>query len=325
MSSVYKSKTIFLVALIISLLSFPMFFMFSNMFKQKSIASSLIVDDNNNTAALLPEVKEYRADIHWVKTNIKLDRFGVGKVTMLVNCTPDADHVGLVLGNFVDNEITEIVSADTYAITAGHTISLNITASGSSAYDFILYLSDTSYVQTNETIQYQLTYISEFVLSGQIERSQVDADVAILNLIRPLWNITLDYQEFTIILPVDIGDSVVTQAILNDIKFNVTEQMSTYYDLSYVNDSSSGVNLFVFNCSKENMGIKALFEVTFYLSLAYFSLPNIMNWLVLLFVFVFVSGALVLTLVVINVRNKADTEISSFKEDLQELLKSKEK
>ncbi|NPE09071.1 MAG: hypothetical protein GNW80_12375 [Asgard group archaeon] len=325
MSSVYKSKTIFLVALIISLLSFPMLFMSSNMFNQKSIASSLTVDDNNNTAALLPEVKEYRADIHWVKTNIKLNRFGVGKVTMLVNCTPDANHVGLVLGNFVDNEITEIVIAETYAKTAGQTISLNITASGSSAYDFILYLSDPSHVQTNETIQYQLTYFGEFVLTGQIERSQVDANVAILNLKRPLWNITLDYQEFTIILPVDIGDSVVTPAILGDIKFNVTEQMSTYYDLSYANDSSSGVNLFIFNCSKENMGIKAPFEVTFYLSLAYFSLPNIMNWLVLLFVFVFVAGALVLSIVVINVRNKADTEVSSFKEDLQELLKPVEK
>ena len=325
MSSLYKSKTIFLVALIISLLSFPMLLMSSNMFNQKSIASSLTIGEDNNAAGLLPEVKEYRADIHWVKTNIKLDRFGVGKVTMLVNCTPDANHVGLVLGNFVDNEITEIVSAETYAKTAGHTISLNITASGSSAYDFILYLSDTSYVQTNETIQYQLTYIGEFVFSGQIERSQVDANVAIINLLRPLWNITLDYQELIITLPVDIGDSVVTPTILSDIKFNVTEQMSTYYDLSYANDSSSGENLFVFNCSKENMGIKAPFEVTFYLSLAYFSLPNIMNWLVLLFVFVFVAGALVLSVVVINVRNKAEAEVSSFKEDLQELLKPEEK
>ena len=73
------------------------------------------------------------------------------------------------------------------------------------------------------------------------------------------------------------------------------------------------------------MGIKAPFEVTFYLSLAYFSLPNIMNWLVLLFVFVFVAGALVLSIVVINVRNKADSEVSSFKDDLLELLKPKEK
>jgi len=325
MLSVHKSKKIFLVASLIFLFSFSMLLVASNLLNQISITSSLTIDDSNKTASLLPEVNEYRADIHWVKTNIVLDRFGVGTVTMLVNCTPDANHVGLLLGNFVDNEITEIVSAGTYAKTAGHTISLNITASGSSAYDYILYLSDTSYVQTNETIQYQFTYIGEFVLSGQIERYQVDADLAILNLIRPFWNITLDYQEFTIILPVDIGDSVVTPAILNDIKFNVTEQMSTYYDLSYANNSASGENLFVFNCSKENMGINAPFEVTFYLSLAYFSLPNIMNWLVLLFVFLFVAGALVLFLVVINVRNKADTEVSSFKEDLQELLKPKEK
>jgi len=325
MTSVYKSKTIFFVALIISLLSFPILYLSSNMFNQKSIASSLTVDDGNNAAALLPEVKEYRADIHWVKTNIVLDRFGVGKVTMLVNCTPDADHVGLLLGNFIDNEITEIVFAETHAKTAGHTISLNITTSGSSAYDYILYLSDPSHVQTNESILYQLTYIGEFVLSGQIERSQVDANVAIVNLIRPLWNITLDYQEFTITLPVDIGDSVVTPAILSDIQFNVTEQMSTYYDLSYANVSTSEGNLFVFNCSKETMGIKAPFEITFYLSLAYFSLPNIMNWLVLLFVFVFIAGALVLSIVVINVRNKAEIEVSSFKEDLQELLKPEEK
>ncbi|MCK5185015.1 MAG: hypothetical protein KAQ95_11965, partial [Candidatus Heimdallarchaeota archaeon] len=158
-----------------------------------------------------------------------------------------------------------------------------------------------------------------------IERSQVDVNIAIVNLIRPLWNITLDYQEFTITLPVDIGDSVVTPTILSDIQFNVTEQMSTYYDLSYANVSTTEENLFVFNCSKENMGIKAPFEITFYLSLAYFSLPNIMNWLVLLFVFVFVAGALVLSIVVINVRNKAETEVSNFKEDLQELLKPKEK
>ncbi len=299
--------------------------MSSNMLNQKSIASSLTVDNGNNATALIPEVKEYRADIHWVKTNIVLDRFGVGKVTMLVNCTPDADHVGLLLGNFIDNEITEIVSADTHAKTAGHTISLNITASGSSAYDYILYLSDPSHVQTNESILYQLTYIGEFVLSGQIERSQVDANVAIVNLIRPLWNITLDYQEFTITLPVDIGDGVVTPAILSDIQFNVSEQMSIYYDLSYANVSTSEGNLFVFNCSKETMGIKAPFEITFYLSLVYFSLPDIMNWLVLLFVFVFVAGALVLSIVVINVRNKAEIEVSSFKEDLQELLKSEEK
>jgi len=325
MLSVYKSKKIFLVTLIISFLSFPTLLMSSNIFNQNSITSSLIFDDSKKTTTLLPEIKEYRADIHWVKTNIVLDRFGVGTVTMLVNCTPDADHVGLLLGNFVDNEITEIDFTKTNAKTAGHTISLNLSASGSSAYDYILYLLDTTYIQTNETIQYQLTYFGEFVLSGQIERYQVDTDLAILNLIRPLWNITLDYQEFSITLPVELEEFVVTPEILSNFKFNVTEQMSTYYDLSFATDNTSGVNLLVFNCRKENMGIKAPFEITFYLSLVYFSLPNIMNWLVLLFVFVFVAGALVLFIVVINVRNKADTEVSNFKYDLQELLKSKEK
>lgn len=324
MLSVYKSKKIFLVTLIVSLLSFSMLFMSSNMFNQNSITSSLTADDSNNTVALLPEVNEYRADIHWVKTNIKLNRFGVGTVTMLVNCTPDANHVGLLLGNFVENEITGIVLAETYAITSGQKISLNITTSGSRFYDYILYLSNTSYVQTDEPILYQFTYTGEFVFSGQIERFQTDADLAILNLIRPKWNITLGYQELTIILPVDVGQSVVTLEFLNDINFNVTGQMSNY-EKSYTTYNDSGVNLLVFNCSKTNLGINALFDASFYLSLVYFSLPSIMNWLVLLFVFVLVTGALVLFLVVISVRNKAETEVSSFKEDLQELLKPKEK
>jgi len=323
MLSVYKSKKIFLVTLIVSLLSFSMLFMSSNMFNQNSITSSLTADDSNNSVALLPEVNEYRADIHWVKTNIKLNHFGVGTVTMLVNCTPDADHVGLLLGNFVENEITGIVLAETYATTSGQKISLNITASGSRFYDYILYLTNTSYVQTDEPILYQFTYTGEFVFSGQIERFQTDADLAILNLIRPKWNITLGYQELNIILPVDVGQSVVTLEFLSDINFNVTGQMSNY-DKSYTTNNDSGVNLLVFNCSKTNLGINALFDASFYLSLVYFSLPSIMNWLVLLFVFVLVTGALVLFLVVINVRNKAEIEVSSFKEDLQVLLKPEE-
>ncbi|MBK5113153.1 MAG: hypothetical protein JJE41_05955 [Candidatus Heimdallarchaeota archaeon] len=321
MLSVSRGKTIFSVFSMIFLFSFPILLLSSF---QNPVASSITTDTSQKAASFLPEVKEYRADIHWVKTSIRLDSEGIGTVTLLVNCTPDADHVGLVLGNFVENEITSFVSDKTNAMTAGHQISLNITTSGSRDYDYIFYLAETTYVQTNESILYQITYIGDFLLSGQIERYQVDADVAVINLIRPIWNITLPYQELTIILPVDVGNTTVTPQFLSDIKFNVSSQMSTY-DISYTTNNDTGVNLLVFNCSKTGMGIKAPFEATIYLSLVYFSLPNIMNWLVLLFVFIFVAGSLVLFLVVINVRNKADAEVSDFKDDLQELLKPKEK
>jgi hypothetical protein len=258
-----------------------------------------------------------------VKTEIKLDSDGVGTVTLLVNCTPDVDHVGLLLGNFVENEITEIVDAETFATTGGHVIELNVTASGSRDYDYIFYLDETTHVQTNESILYQITYIGDFVLSGQIERYQIDTDVAAITLIRPLWNISVPYQELTIVLPVDVGSATVTPQFLNNIKFNVSSQMSTY-DISYSTISSAGEDLLVFNCSKST-GIKAHFDATFYLSLTYFSLPNIMNWLVLLFVFIFIAGSLVLFLVVINIRNKTDAEVSGFKDDLRELLKPEEK
>jgi hypothetical protein len=324
MLSASKGKTIFSVIPMIFLLSFPMLLLSSDFFNQNSIASTATTDTSQETASFLPDVKEYRAEIHWVKTSIKLDSDGIGTVTLLVNCTPDTNHVGLVLGNFVENEITSFVSKDTYAITAGHQINLNVSAPGSRDYDYIFFLAETTYVNTSESILYQITYLGDFVLSGQIERYPVDADVAVINLVRPIWNITLPYQELTIILPVDVGNAIVTPQFLSDIKFNVSSQMSTY-DISYTTNSTSGEYLLVFNCSKTGMGIKAPFEATIYLSLVYFSLPNIMNWLVLLFVFIFVAGALVLFLVVINVRNKADAEVSGFKDDLQELLKPKEK
>jgi hypothetical protein len=171
---------------------------------------------------------------------------------------------------------------------------------------------------------YQITYFGDFVLSGQIERFQVDSELAIVNLERPLWNITLPYQELTIVLPVDVGNSTVSPQFLTGIGFEVSDQMLTY-DISYTTNNNSGLDLLVFNCSKTSMGLKAPFEATFYLDITYFSLPNIMNWLVLLFVFVFVAGALVLFFVVINVRNKAETEVTEFKEDLHELLKPDEK
>ncbi len=318
-----KCKMIVSFTLIIMFFNFPLFFTTSSISNNNSNTTNSY-NRVEQTTILQPEIKEYRAEIHWVKTNIVLDSKGLGTVTILVNCTPEANHVGLLLGNFVENEITEFNLGNSKAKTAGYEIGLNVSSSGSREYDYIFYLSETTHVNISESILYEITYTGNFVLSGQIERFQVNPELAIINLNRPLWNITIPYQELTVVLPVIVDGGIVTPQFLNDIQFNVSAQMSTY-DISYTTINDSGVDLLVFNCSKTSMGLKAPFEATFYLSLTYFSLPNIMNWLVLLFVFIFIAGALVLFFVIIDVRNKTETEISEFKEDLYELLKSNEK
>jgi len=320
MLSVNKRKKIVPPTMIIVFLSISLL-LTTTINTNHFIAKTKSSNNTEQSAVLQPDIKEYRAEIHWVKTNIDLDNKGKGIVTILVNCTPEENHVGLLLGNFVENEITEFDLENSFAKTAGYEVDLNISSSGSRDYDYIFYLSETTHVNTSESILYQITYTGDFVLSGQLERFQVNPELAIINLVRPLWNITLPYQELTVVLPVDVSDPVVTPQFLNEIQFNVSAQMSTY-DISYY---KTGANLLVFNCSKTSMGLKAPFEATFYLSLAYFSLPNIMNWLVLLFVFIFIAGALVLFFVVINVRNQAETEVSEFQKDLHELLKSNEK
>ncbi|NHJ31614.1 MAG: hypothetical protein FK732_02010 [Asgard group archaeon] len=325
MSGVLQSKKAFLALSFVFLISFSIPFISSFLNYQNSM--EVFSKTNNNTipSTISPNEGFFKADVHWVKTDIILDEFGLGEVTILVNCTPFADHEGILFSNFELNEVSEIQLDETFAYTSGQKVNVNVSASGNADYDYLLYLANTSYVNTSETIQYQFRYLADFALSDQIGRFQVDTTLAVIDLIRPIWDAELEFQEFSIRLPVILDDSVVTQENLNDSRFSVASYMNTYYNLSYSTfEDADGIWL-VFNCKKENMGPRAPFDVNFYLSMDYFSLPKVFNWLVLLFVFLFVTAALVLFIAVINVRNKTDSEVTKFQEQLQELLKPKEK
>lgn len=293
-----------------------------------SINFETVSDGIPNQILLKPNNEGYYdADIHWVETYIELDKKGIGIVSILVNCTPsNAEHLGMYFRTIQSGEIVEVIDDQTFAIQNGQQLSVNHSATSEPNLSYRVYLENNSNILTNSTLQYHFTYNADFFLSEQIEYFKVDANLIVVDLIRPTWDADLDHQSLQIKLPIDVGEVNVSSEFLDSIGFDVEQFMIDYYILSYETELDTEGNYWlIFKCRKNNLGEFGSFEARFYTLRSIFSLPKIFNWLVILLVSLFVSTALVLFLVVLNVRNKTSEEVNEFKEELHNLLKSDEK
>ncbi|MCF2142329.1 MAG: hypothetical protein K9W42_01330 [Candidatus Heimdallarchaeota archaeon] len=262
----------------------------------------------------------YAADLNWVKTVIKLEKNGLGKVTILVNCTPEASHKGMYLRPLVENEAVAVVAAETYAINHGNILALNYSSVFSQTTSFLFSLKNRSALYFNETVLYHLTYTADFFLSNQLFHYNNDPDLVSISLERPTWDGTLDYQELEIILPIDVGQQSITAAFLEESRFTIHPNTLNYYQISNATTEEGEHYWFTVLARKDNLDALAPFDATFYLSVNYFSLPRAMNWLVISLVFTLLLLALFLYVLVITIKKESEKEVTSFKEGLYEVL-----
>ncbi len=326
MTYIRKSLTLILAINLVLLSSVIVFFTPANSMS-RNLVTIVEKEEISTTMTLEPKSEGfYNADLHWIKTVLEMDRKGSGKVTIIINCTPsNTDHVGMYFRTIQSGEIVEVIDDQTYAIQDGQQFTVNHSASNDFDLSYRVYLENNSLIKTNTTLQYYFSYNANFFLSEQIAHYRVDTNLIVIDLIRPAWDADLECQELQIKMPIDVGEENVTSDFLDNIEFDVEQFMKDYYILSYDTESDSEGNYWlVFNCRKNAMPARGSFEAKFYVSTEHFSLPKVFNWLVILLVSLFVTAALVLFLVVINVRNKSKEEVTEFKEELYKLLATEE-
>ncbi|MHA1306489.1 MAG: hypothetical protein ACTSO7_11960 [Candidatus Heimdallarchaeota archaeon] len=285
---------------------------------------------SNDNDFLQPTAELYNATLNWVKTEISLDKKGLGEVTIILNCTPTSEHFGTFIKQ-MSEENKEIVAEKTYAMVGEEKLALTVTVlKQSNNYAFLVYLVNTSAFTPGIPLIYYITYTANFYTSGQITHYAVDTDLVSINLLRPTWSASLDYRELKVILPVEVPDGIITSEFLTSIQIQMFSDTETYYNLNYTAEiGSEGKYWFVLTASKPTIdypviSANATFEVTFYLSLDYFSLPWMINWLVITLVVVFVLVAFSFFLVIIGLKKRTKTEIEEFKVDLHKVLKQQE-
>ena len=262
----------------------------------------------------------YNADLHWVETNITLDAKGTGTVSMVLNCTPEEDHVGFYIRTIV--EVNTLNLAKCYAVTPNETLDLNITATGKYDVSYYVYLKNATKAQVGVPILYYFSYNADFFQRNQIFHYEVDADLVAINLERPDWDDTLEYEHLRIQLPVEVTSSSIASTFLDEIGFDLDPQMEANYNLSYVGQMSTDNRYWLtVIASKEDLPERAAFEATFYLSIDYFSLPRVLNWFVITFSILFTLIALSLFIVVIITGKRTEEENQAFKEKLYGALK----
>jgi hypothetical protein len=286
---------------------------------------------SNDIDFLQPQAEVYNATLNWVKTEISFDRKGNGETTIILNCTPTATHFGTFIKQ-VSEENKEIIEDKTFAMADGEKLSLTVTVlKETNQYSFLVYLDNTSAFTPGNFLVYYITYSANFYRSGQISHYAVNTELISLNIERPTWNASLEHRELRITLPVEVPNENVTQAFLESIKFDVydAQQLGNYYYNYTAELDTDGKYWLVFIVSKPTVTYPTIsantpFEVTFYISIEYFSLPWMINWLVITLVLVFVIVSLSFFLVIINLKKETKTEINDFKEDLHKVLKQQE-
>lgn len=267
-----------------------------------------------------PHDTVYKADIHWVKTNITVDSKGIGQVSMILNCTPEEDHIGIFIRTVI--EVHTLNLAKCYAETAGEKLELNITSSGSFDISYYVYLKNATKAQTGVPLVYYFSYEADFFQRNQIYHYEVETDLVAINLVRPDWDDALEFETLRIQLPVTVSGTNISSSFLDEIGFTVDPLMEANYNLSYIGQLNGDDNYqLTFISSKENLPERGAFEATFYLSIDYFSLPRVLNWFVITFSLLFSLLSLSLFVVVITVRNRSIEEDQTFKEELYNVLK----
>ncbi len=269
---------------------------------------------------LTPQDNDYNADLHWVKTNITLDSNGLGKVTMILNCTPDEDHFGIFIRTI--EEKNTLIFEETYAFTEGEILELNISAASKFDVSYYLYLQNVSKVQAGKPILYYFSYNADFFQRNQIFHYEVETDLVAINLVRPDWDDSLEFESLRIQLPVAVSSSSISSTFLDEIDFGVDQLMTDNYNLSYVGQLDADSQYWLtFISSKENLPARGAFEATFYLSIEYFSLPKVLNWFVITFSLLFSMLAIALFVVVLTVKNRSQEENTAFQTELYDVLK----
>ena len=291
-------------------------FLLLNFSRVRSQKTPLVSEEISVT----PDEGFYDADLNWVKTIIKLEKNGLGKVIILVNCTPEASHKGMYLRPLVENRAVAIVAAETYAINHGNILALNYSSVFSLSTSYLFSLKNRSALYFNETVLYHLTYTADFFLSNQIFHYNNDPNLVSISLERPTWDGTLDFQELEIILPIDVGQKNISAAFLEASRFSVHPNTLNYYQISNTTTEENGHFWFTITARKDNLAALAPFDATVYLSVSYFSLPRAINWLVISLVFTFLLLALFLYVVVISIKRQSEKEIATFKEGLYKVL-----
>ncbi len=269
---------------------------------------------------LTPQDNAYSADLHWVKTNITIDSNGLGTVSMILNCTPTEDHVGIFIRTIEEANVINLEK--TYAFTEGEILGLNITAASRFDVSYYLYLKNVSKVQAGKPILYYFSYSADFFKKSQIFHYGVETNLVGINLVRPDWDDGLEFESLRIQLPVAVSSSNISSTFLEEIGFRVEQLMIDNYNLSYVGQiDADNQHWLTFISSKENIPAKGAFEATFYLSIEYFSLPKVLNWFVITFSLLFSLIAIALFVVVISVKNKSREENIAFQAELYDVLK----
>jgi hypothetical protein len=276
---------------------------------------------NNQLTEFTPtDEGSYFADLNWVKTSIDISKKGYGTVRMVINCTPSDEHFGIYIRPITSGEVDEIIPAETFAVNDGQTLAVNYSAASAVDLSYRIYLEQPDLLNENETIQYYFSYTADFFGSQQIKHYEVDTTLASINLDRPYWDGTLLLQELEVVLPVNVGESNVTQAFLDQISFSVSSDMTTYYSLNYSTKFSDGNYWLVFTSQKTGMPAFGPFKATFYLSYEYFSLPAAISWVAGLMISLLVIGAVTVLTFVVIIRKKTKEEVDEFKEGLYELI-----
>ncbi|MHA1185903.1 MAG: hypothetical protein ACTSXA_11710 [Candidatus Heimdallarchaeota archaeon] len=285
---------------------------------------------SNDIGFLQPQAEVYNATINWVETEISFDKKGNGEVTIILNCTPTSNHFGTFIKQ-VSEENKKIVEEKTYAMADGEKLSLTVTVlKETNNYAFLVYLDNTSAFTPGNFLVYYITYTANFYRSGQISHYAVNTELVSLNIERPTWNTSLEYREVRITLPIEVPNDNITTEFLESIQFEIYDtQLGNYY-YNYTGEmDSEGTYWLVFVVSKPTVAFPIIsantpFEVTFYISIDHFSLPWMINWLVITLVLVFVLVSMSFFLVIINLKKRSKTEIDDFKEDLHKVLKQQE-
>ena len=282
---------------------------------------------SNDIDFLQPKAEVYNATINWVKTEISFDTKGKGETTIILNCTPTAGHFGTFIKQMAE-ENKEIVEEKTYAMTEGEKLTLTVDVlKEANDYAFLIYLANTSVYTPGNFLVYYITYTANFYNSGQISHYAVDTELVSINIERPTWNASLEYRELKITLPIELPDDNVTSEFLETIQFEIYDTGLANYKYNYTAEmDSEGKYWLVFIASKPTITFPTIsantpFEVTFYVSIEYFSLPWIINWLVITLVLLFVLVSLSFFLVIINLKKRSKIEVDDFKNDLHKVLK----
>lgn len=287
-------------------------------------SQEILPKDNINLSDLLyPEQNEYNADIHSIETNVTINSKGRGVVSMQVNCTALAGHIGIYLKNFEDQASFNL--DECYALTDDEQIDINFTLVNQLELAYLIYLENSSKVSVGENVVYYINYESNFYLNEQIYRFQVDSSLAAINLIRPIWDDDLLYQTLKVTLPVEVADETISPQLLEDIRFELADIIIDNYNVSYIGKEDNEGNYWLtIEFEKEDLIEDASFQAFFYLSMDYFSFPMMINWFVILLLTLTGLLTVALFIVIISFQKKAKTELEEFKDDLYKVLQKQE-